>query len=104
VVTRRADLRAVGCEAASSLAEAIACVRMPEPAFVIGGEELYRAALPVAQRLYLTEIECDFEGDARFPPYAREAWREISREQRRVDEPRGFAYAFAEYERIHADA
>ena len=104
VVTRRSDFRPAGCETAASLAEAIARVRLPEPAFVIGGEELYRAALPIAQRLYLTEIERDFEGDVSFPPYAREAWREITREPQRLDGPQGFAYAFTEYERIRADA
>jgi len=104
VVTRRRELRAAGCETAASLAEAIARVRLPEPVFVIGGEELYRAALPFAQRLYLTEIERDFEGDARFPTYAREAWREIAREPRRVDGPQGFAYAFAEYQRARVEA
>jgi dihydrofolate reductase len=104
VVTRRRDFHPAGCETAASLAEAIARVRLPEPVFVIGGEELFRAALPIAQRLYLTEIERDFEGDARFPAYARDAWRETARERRRLDGPEGFAYAFAEYERTRADA
>lgn len=100
VVTRRRDFRAAGCETAASLPEAIARVRLPEPVFVIGGEALYRAALPIAQRLYLTEIGRDFEGDAYFPSFARDAWREISREVRRLEGPDGFPYAFATYERI----
>jgi dihydrofolate reductase len=104
VVTGRRDFRAAGCETASSLAEAIARVHLPEPAFVIGGEALYRAALPIADRLYLTEIGQDFEGDAHFPAFARDAWREISRETRRTDGPDGFAYAFADYERIGASS
>ena len=82
VVTRRRDLDAAGCETARSLSEAIARARLPEPVFVIGGEALYRAALPIADRLYLTEIGRDFEGDAHFPDFAREAWRETSRELR----------------------
>jgi dihydrofolate reductase len=102
VVTRRRDFHAAGCETASSLGEAIARVHLPEPVFVIGGEALYRAALPIAERLYLTEIERDFEGDAHFPGFARDAWREISREARRLDGPDGFPYAFAAYQRIHA--
>ena len=46
---------------------------MPDPVFVIGGEALYRAALPRADVLYLTEIERDFDGDARFPDFDRTA-------------------------------
>lgn len=102
VVTRRRDFHAAGCEAAPSLAEAIARVHLPEPVFVIGGEALYRAALPIADRLYLTEIGRDFEGDAHFPGFARDAWREISREARLPDGPDGFPYAFTAYERTHA--
>ena len=104
VVTRHREFRAAGCEKAASLADAIALVSLPEPVFVIGGEELYRAALPIAERLYLTEIEHDFEGDVRFPPYARGSWREIARERHCMDGLHSFAYAFAEYERIRADA
>ena len=104
VVTQRRDFRAPGCDTAASLEAALALVRLPEPAFVIGGEALYRAALPVADRLYLTEIGRDFEGDVRFPVFARDAWRELSRRTQRVDGPDGFPYAFVVYERIHAGA
>jgi dihydrofolate reductase len=104
VVTRRRDLQVPGCETAASLAEALTLVRLPDPAFVIGGEALYRAALPVADRLYLTEIGRDFEGDVHFPLLERDHWREISREASRLDEPDGFPYAFAVYERVRTSA
>ena len=100
VVTQRQDLHPPGCEIAASLSHAIALVTLPEPAFVIGGEALYRAAMPLADLLFLTEIDRDFAGDARFPDFARDAWRETTRELRRQDEPGGFRYAFAAYERI----
>jgi len=100
VVTHRHDLRPPGCETATTLTDAIALATMPEPAFVIGGEALYRAAMPLASALFLTEIDRDFAGDARFPDFARDAWRETSRELKRQDEAGGFCYAFAEYERI----
>ena len=101
VVTHRTDFRAAGCERAASLPDAIARATRPEPVFVIGGEALYRAALPLADLLYLTEIDRDFAGDARFPEFARQDWREAERELKRQDEPGGFAYAFTAYERIH---
>jgi dihydrofolate reductase len=100
VVTHRNDFRAAGCDSASSLPDAIARATLPEPVFVIGGEALYRAALPLADLLYLTEIDRDFAGDAGFPEFARQDWRETARELKHQDEPSGFVYAFTTYERI----
>ena len=60
---------------------------LPAPAFCIGGGELYRAALPLATTLHLTEIDRDFDGDARFPPFERGDWRETSREHHPASEP-----------------
>jgi len=65
--------------------------------FVIGGEQIYRAALPFAQRLLLTEINLDVAGDAWFPAFSENEWQEIQREQR-VSES-GIAFAFVTYAR-----
>ena len=73
---------------------------LPEPAFCIGGGELYRAALPFATTLHLTEIARDFDGDARFPPFERGDWRETAREEHAAAIPDGFAYAYVTYERV----
>jgi len=99
VVTRQRGYVAAGAEIAGSFDQAIALVRLPEPVFCIGGEELFREALPRAQRLYLTEIARDFDGDARFPSVPADQWKEIARETRRAEEPGGFDYAYATYER-----
>jgi dihydrofolate reductase len=87
-------------EFAPSLDAALARVRLPEPVFVIGGAMLYQEALGRADVLYLTEIECDFPGDARFPAFDRSRWRESAREARTaLDGPEPVAYHFAVYER-----
>jgi dihydrofolate reductase len=99
VVTRSRDWTRSGCLAVHSLESALAAVREPQGAFVIGGAEIYTLALPVARRLYLTEIESDFEGDAFFPEFDRSHWLEVSRERHAPDGPGGFAYAFVGYER-----
>src|SRR6266404_7668465 len=99
VVSRQLGLRLDGVSAAHSLDEALAMAVRPDPVFVIGGEALYRSALPLAVLLYLTEIERDFVGDARFPPFERAEWREIAREAREPASGEGFAYHFATYER-----
>jgi dihydrofolate reductase len=100
VVTRQRNFDAPGASIAASLQAALAIATMPEPVFVIGGEALYREALPLASRLYLTEIHQDFPGDAHFPRYARSAWRETMRELRRGENPGGFDFAYTAYERI----
>ena len=98
VVTRRRTLDAPGASVAASLEAALAlCSRAPV-AFVIGGGELYAAALRYADVLQLTEIRRDFEGDARFPPLDRAAWREAERVAQATAE--GMRYDFVRYERL----
>ncbi len=64
---------------ASSLGAALALCAGEPVVFVIGGGELYREALPLANGLVLTEIQRDFEGDTRFPDWDRAPWRETQR-------------------------
>ena len=99
IVTRQRDYAVDGADIVGSFAAALAAVRLPEPAFCIGGGELYRAALPYATTLHLTEIARDFDGDAQFPPFERSDWRETARENRPADGPDGFGYAYVTYER-----
>jgi len=69
--------------------------------FVIGGAEIYRAILPAAERLVVTEIHREFTGDAFFPPIDPKLWRETSRQpQTRGGEPE-VDFDFVEYARIH---
>jgi len=103
VVTRQYGYAADGADVVPSFAAALGCVRMPEPVFCIGGGEIYRAALPFATTLHLTEIARNFDGDARFPPFERDDWRETAREVHPPDQPNGFAYAYVTYER-HTNA
>jgi len=75
-----------GCVVARSLEEALAASgRCPgaDEVFVIGGEQIYRLALPVADRLQLTELKRPFDGDARFPEFDRGQWQETARETQR---------------------
>jgi dihydrofolate reductase len=96
VVTRNAGYAAAGANVVTSLADAVAAASGGE-AFVIGGAELYVAALPLADRLQLTEIDADYEGDTWFPPRDPRQWRERARDAQR-DEA-GLGYAFVTYER-----
>jgi dihydrofolate reductase len=82
VVTRDASRHFEGCETAGSLEEAVArCERDGvAEAFLIGGAQLYREGLEQADRLLVTEIDRDIEGDAMFPAPDPAVWREVSRE------------------------
>jgi len=100
VVTRQASFTAAGADIASSLDDALAQVRMPAPAFCIGGGKLYREALPRATTLYLTEIGRAFDGDATFPEFERSEWREINRETHADSTDSGLPYAFVTYQRV----
>ena len=99
VVTRQAGLRAEGAEVAADLPGALALVAGAERAFVIGGAELYAAALPLADELELTEIDADFDGDAHFPHWQREDFRELRRERHRAETPDDFEFCFVTYQR-----
>jgi len=99
VVSRQRDFRAAGAQTALSLEQALDLATLPEPVFIIGGEALYRAALPLADELHLTEIERDFAGDARFPAFERGEWRRAPSEARHTGGAEGFEYAFATYVR-----
>jgi len=80
VVSRRPDLEIEGCVVAASLEQAIAIAREHdrEPR-IIGGSTLYEQALPLATRLFLTEVDIDVDGDTFFPPLDRSNWREVER-------------------------
>lgn len=99
VVTANPVWHHEGVEVASSIEAALAKVG-GESAFVIGGATLYEAALPLAQRVYLTAIEASVQGDTYFPPLAPDQWREVAREARRKDDKNSYDVAFVVFERI----
>jgi dihydrofolate reductase len=97
VVTRKRGYEAPGASVAGSLAGALALCAGERLAFVIGGSELYAAALPLADALVLTEIHRDYEGDVRFPEWDRGAWREAQRQPHTAAD--GLRFDFVLYER-----
>lgn len=99
VITRNADYRPDGCLVADSIAAAIAQCRDAEEVFFIGGAELYAQAIPLADRLYLTEVDADATGDAWFPDYDKRAFREVSREAHTGEKGDALRFDFVVYER-----
>ena len=97
VITRQPGFAAPGASIAASLEAAIALCAGEGLAFVIGGAEIYAAALPLADGLVLTEIDGDYEGDTRFPDWDRKAWRVSQKETHTSKE--GVRFDFVLYER-----
>jgi len=100
VITRNPKYRAEGCIVVSSLEDALKSCENDQEVFVIGGGELYRLALPLASKLYLTLVLKDFEGDTFFPEIDFNQWHEVYRENRKPTETDGLEFTFVNYERI----
>ncbi|MCK5893497.1 MAG: dihydrofolate reductase [Endozoicomonadaceae bacterium] len=100
VITRDGEYQREGVsivyslEEAMILAEDIALINGYEEAMVIGGEQIYRKALPLADRLYLTRIHRSVEGDAFFPKLEPSEWKEVACEDRVVEGEDALAYSY----------
>jgi dihydrofolate reductase len=98
IVLSRKESEFHGCETFSSLEEALANCNDSELVYIIGGEMLYKTALPHADILCLTEIDDTPENaDAFFPEFARNEWEVIEQEEHTVDEKHAYNYRFVTY-------
>jgi len=97
VVTRNPDWSAQGADRAGSVEDALRLLEFEPRVCVIGGGEIYSAALPYADELLLTEIDVDVEGDTTFPEWERDAFDEVSRERHVAED--GTPFAFVDYRR-----
>ena len=71
-----------------------------EENFIIGGATIYKLLMPYCSKMYITEIDKDFEGDVSFPEIDKEIWKETSREQGPEDGENDFKYDYVIYEKI----
>jgi dihydrofolate reductase len=100
VVTRDRTYTAPGCVVAHSLENALEAAAGCAEAMVIGGTELYQQLLPRADRIYLTLVHAEFEGDAVFPELPPAEWREVERTDCPPDEKNPWPYSFVRLERV----
>lgn len=94
VVTRDTNFQAQEIETATSIDQAIDLAGDAKEIMIIGGASIYKQTLPLATRLYMTVVHGDIEGDAWFPDYEREDWKEIERSNHLADEKNSFDYSF----------
>lgn len=101
VVTRQPDYAATGAEVAHSVDEAIALATEAGETelFICGGARVYADAMARADRLYLTHVHVEIDGDTYFPDYHTDDWRLVSEESHAADDRNEHAFTFAVYER-----
>ena len=100
VVVSRTAARIEGCRVVRSLEEAFALFPADEEVFVIGGAQIYAQTIGMADRLYITRVEHDYEGDTSFPVWNRSQWRLVSNERFERGEKYPYPFVIEVYERV----
>lgn len=99
VITRDRLWSRPGVDVAHDLAGAIALAGAEDLVFVAGGAEIYELALPRANRIDLTVVHAQVEGDARFPEFSPSEWSLVTEERHAADERHAFPFTFRRYDR-----
>lgn len=99
VVSRNKDYSADGITTFLSIESAIEAGEQNglETVFILGGGEIYRQSMDFADKLIITEVHENFEGDTVFPEIDKSIWKEVSREEHKADEKNKYDFAFVEY-------
>lgn len=100
VVSRNTTFVAEGCEVVDSISKALELTKNDSEVLVMGGSSFYEQMLPMADTLYITEIEGKFDGDSYFPKYNRGDFIEVSRESHLNDEKNPNSYHFTVLQRV----
>lgn len=102
VVTRQKNFKAAGCIVVNSIDDAISIARKnnESEAFIIGGAEIYKLSFPVTNRIYLTEIHAEVQGDTYYPEFNKKEWKEVSRQPHPADERHAFPFDIVIYDRV----
>lgn len=100
VLTRQEDFEAPGCEVMEDLFEAIRSCGKEGEVFVIGGAEIYRQAMQVADKIYLTRVDVEAEADSFFPEISLSAWKLVYLLKNKADEQNAWDYSFSIYQRV----
>jgi len=102
VVTRQRDFSAPNCTIVNSIEQGLAMAKKAGEleTFIIGGAQIYEEGMALTQRMYLTEIQAEIEGDTYFPEIQFRKWKETLRIHHPIDERHKFKFDFVIYDRI----
>lgn len=101
IITRQPNYNREGCTVVHTVEDAFSLGERDGQTeiFILGGSQIYERTIDVADRIYLTEIKAEFEGDAYFPEIDATQWEELKREEHEPDEKNPYPYAFVVLER-----
>lgn len=106
IISRNPDYRSAfhneQCQVVTSLQQAFNAAGEADEVMIIGGANIYNQMIDHADKLYLTLIDLDTEGDARFPDWTHLEWQEVSREKHQPDDKNPYPYQFVELQRVRA--
>ena len=99
IITRNKNYSVKDCIVVNSLEEAIEASKSDENPFILGGAEIYKQAIKIADKLDITFVHHKFEADVFFPIIDTNIWKEISKEDFKADEKNKYNYSFVTFER-----
>jgi len=99
IITRNKNYQVEGCIVVNSLEQALEAAKTDENPYILGGAEIYKQALEIADELDLTFVHHPFEADAFFPKIDISVWKETSREDFKADEKNKYDYSFVKFEK-----
>ncbi|GAB2765921.1 dihydrofolate reductase [Salinimicrobium soli] len=100
VITRQKDYKKDGAVVAHSLKEALELAGDDPQPFIIGGGEIYKMALPSADKIELTRVHGTFEADAYFPEFNEKNWKLLESEYHPQDQKHAYSFTYLTYERV----
>tara|TARA_R110002111_G_scaffold236825_2_gene298150 strand:+ start:248 stop:745 length:498 start_codon:yes stop_codon:yes gene_type:complete len=99
IITNDLAYHAAGCIVTHSIQQAFEACEGAEEVMIMGGASLYRQCLPLADTIYLTQVQAQLDGDTWFPDWDKQQWHEVSKEMHLADEKNEYPYSFIVYER-----
>lgn len=99
IVVTRQDITIPGCEVVKSIEDGLALCKGEDEVFIGGGAEIYKLAMHLTNRIYLTIIHKSFDADTFFPEIDKSEWKEVKREDFKPDEKNSLPYSFITLER-----
>ena len=100
IITRNRNYTADNAIVVQSLDDALKISKKDSQPFIIGGGEIYKMALSIADRIELTRVHANFEGDAFFPEIELSEWKEVKIDKRKKDENHNYDFTFIRYDKI----
>ena len=104
IITRNINFKADGCVIVNSLEEALVAAKTDKNPFILGGAEIYKQAIEIADVLDLTLVDATLEADAFFPKIDTSVWKEVARDVHFKDEKHAFNYSYVTYKKVGSPA